>query len=67
MQKGSIMKKISARSRENTKLQKAAITAAVSVGASVAATSIGVACLAAFYSKTLKQISYIAEQDIYEE
>ena len=61
------MKKISARSRENTKLQKAAITAAVSVGARVAATIIGVACLAAFYSKTLKQISYIAEQDIYEE
>ena len=60
-------KSLIVRKRENTKLQKAAVAAAVSIGAGVAAAVVSIACLAAFYGKTLARISYNAEQDVYEE
>ena len=59
------MKRLSA--DRSQKAQTAAIVAAVSVGASVALTLIGITCLASFYGKTLHDVEYMAEHDVYEE
>ena len=62
----SFLKSLTSNSRVEEQ-KKSNLTAAIALGASIAVTVIGVACLTAFYTKTLMDVNYIQENDIYEE
>ena len=53
--------------REQEKRSTAAVKAIAGLSAGLAAAVAGVACLAAFYCKTLMNLSYLEEGDVYEE
>ena len=46
---------------------KAAIGTAIGLAASFTLTVLGVACMTAFYCKSLTDVSYINENDVYDE
>ncbi|MBR5501643.1 MAG: hypothetical protein IKV55_01280 [Oscillospiraceae bacterium] len=53
--------------QEQKKQNTAAIKAIAGLSAGMAVAVAGVACLAAFYCKTLMNLSYLEEGDVYEE
>ena len=53
--------------KDNKKSLKAAIGTAIGIAASFILTVIGVACLTTFYCKSLTDVSYINEDDVYDE
>ena len=61
----NLFKKLTADKQSDKKLKRLEIAAAA--GASLAVTVIGVAALTAFYAKTLMDINYIEESDIYDD
>ena len=54
-------------SNRNKKSAKPVVKTALGLAASFTLTVIGVACLTAFYCKSLMDVSYIGENDIYDE
>ncbi len=54
-------------SNKNKKSAKAVIGTAVGLAASFTLTVVGVACLTAFYCKSLMDVNYINDSDVYDE
>ena len=54
-------------SNRNKKSAKAVAKTAIGLAASFTLTVVGVACLTAFYCKSLMDVSYLGDTDVYDE